>query len=331
MTSAIVPASNNSRGDLVPSQRLDHNPAAVYLAGLAAGSVPTQRSALDTIARLISSDPQLAVNCLSIDWSLLRYQHTTAIRAQLAANYAPATANRMLAALKGVIRECWRLGLITEEERARACDLKPVRGRTLPKGRALATEELRRLLEACERDTRPAGRRDAAMLAVLSSCGLRRSELVGLDVGDWDATLCEVRVRAGKGNKGRVCYLHEQAAASVEAWLEVLQSCKGGEKYSKDIPGPLFVGINKAGVVSGRRLTDQSVADILCRRAQEAGVLDRFTPHDLRRTFVSTLLAKGADLATVQDLAGHSNPATTKKYDRRGDERKRRAVGLLGL
>ncbi len=327
MTSAIVPASNNSRGSLVPSQRLDHNPAAVYLAGLAAGSVPTQRSALNTIAVLVSpglSDE--ALPCLYIEWHKLTYAHTTAIRNQLAARYSPSTANRMLAALRGVLKECWRLRLMSEEDRAVASDLKPVRGRTLPKGRALATEELRRLLEACERDTRPAGRRDAAMLAVLSSCGLRRSELVGLDVGDWDDITCTLYVRHGKGNKARECYLHEQAADYLSTWVKMRNA-----GANTGAIGPLFVGINKAGVVSGRRLTDQSVADILWRRAEQAGVLDRFTPHDLRRTFVSTLLAKGADLATVQDLAGHSNPATTKKYDRRGDERKRRAVGLLGL
>ncbi len=156
------------------------------------------------------------------------------------------------------------------------------------------------------------------MLAVLYGAGLRRSEVVALDLKDYDVETGGVTVRQGKGRKDRLGYASSGAHSALEAWLAI----RDGES------GPLFLPIDKGGTIRQRRLTDQAVLVILKKRAQQAEVA-RFSPHDLRRTFISDLLDQGADLATVQQLAGHANVSTTARYDRRGEKAKQKAAELL--
>lgn len=295
----------------------DNHPAAVYLARLAPGSRRTMREALDTIAGLLTSSHY---DMQTLDWSALRYQHTAAVRAVLADLYAATTANKMLAALRGVLQEAWRLGQMSAEEYHRAADLPSIRGTAAPRGRALSQEELTELFVRCEADKSPAGLRDAALLGILYGCGLRRSELVALDVGDYRARDGAVLVQSGKGNKARTSYASQGSKAAVEAWVRV----RG------NTPGPLFCPVNKAGKISTRRLSDQAVRKILLKRAKEAGV-EQFSPHDLRRTMIGDLLDAGADISTVQRLAGHANVTTTARYDRRGESAKQKAAGLLNV
>jgi site-specific recombinase XerD len=231
--------------------------------------------------------------------------------------YAPATVNHMLSALKGVLKECWRLGQMNAEDYHRAVDLRAVKGETLPKGRMLSVGELRALFQACRDDMSRTGRRDAAMLALLCGGGLRRAEVVALDVADYDPETGALVVR-GKGRKERTTYATNGAREALHAWLN-----ERGEEE-----GPLFVRIPKGDKLTNERLTDQAVLFILDHRRRQAGV-KAFSPHDLRRTFISTLWEAGADGATIQKLAGHSSITTTARYDRRGEETKRRAAEMV--
>lgn len=77
-------------------------------------------------------------------------------------------------------------------------------------------------------------------------------------------------------------------------------------------------------------MSEQGVLRALQRRGEQAGVAP-FSPHDLRRTFISDLLDAGADIVTVSQLAGHASPSTTSRYDRRGEEAKLRAIDLLNV
>jgi site-specific recombinase XerD len=88
------------------------------------------------------------------------------------------------------------------------------------------------------------------------------------------------------------------------------------------------VPIRRGGHLQWRQLTEQAVYHILSERAKRVGVKD-ISPHDFRRTFVGDLLDAGADIATVQRMAGHADVSTTARYDRRGEEAKRKAAGLL--
>jgi integrase len=270
--------------------------------------------ALDAIAGLLTNG---RADALGLDWAALRFQHTAAIRSKLAETYSPATANKMLSALRGVLKAAWRLGLMAADDYTRAADVESVKGSTLPAGRALTAGEIAALLEACANDPTPAGARDAAMIALLRVGGLRRAELCALDIGDYTPADGQLIIR-GKRNKERTAYVTNGAADALADWLQI----RGDE------PGPLFCPVNKGGRIITRWMYPEAVFNMLRKRGEQAGVKD-LSPHDLRRTFVSDLLDAGADISTVQRLAGHSSVTTTARYDRRGEEAKRKAVELL--
>lgn len=307
---------------LVPN---DQSPAAVYLASLSEGSRRTMRTALNIIGELLGVDEMLNeqgqdMRCLFVPWASLRYQHTAAIRAALQERYAPATANKLLAALRRVLKEARRLRQMSADDYDQASDLKNIRGTRLPSGRSLGDGEIASLMRMCAADATPAGARDAAIIALLRGTGLRRSEAVALDLGDYDPAAGAIIIRSGKGNKERLTYVAGGTKAALDAWLTVRGQAAG----------PLFYGITKGGRLVVRRLADQAIAVICASRATEAGVAP-FTPHDMRRTFISGLLDAGADIATVQRLAGHEDPATTSRYDRRGEVVKQRAIELVHI
>jgi integrase/recombinase XerD len=292
------------------------SPVAAYLASLAAGSQPTQAAALRALAAILGSS-----NPHGCPWHQMGYAHVAALRARLVERYAPATANRMLAALRGVLLASWRLGLLTADQHAQLADVPPVRGVSTPRGRMLSRSEMGRLFKACAADGGLRGRRDAALLALGIWGGLRRAELCDLDVGDVadDAALLRVAVRCGKGSKARTVLVPGDAARLARSW----QRERGAGRA-------LFVAISRTGrVLYDRRLTPDAIGAILLRRCIEAGI-DAATPHDLRRTYISTLLDRGVDIAVAARLAGHASTDTTYRYDRRGDDALRRAAELLG-
>lgn len=313
---------DNRKLTAIQPRRFDQNAAAVYLAGLTESSRRPMLGALGVIAELLAGveatgKRQREVLALATDWGALRFQHTALIRSQLAAKYKPATANRLLVALRGVLKAAWKLGQMNADDYHTAADVKSVKGETIPAGRSIAGGELSALMDACAGDSTPAGVRDAAIISLLYSCGLRRAELVGADLADFDRTTGSLKV-TGKGNKERLAYPKGGALAALEDWLAI----------RADNPGPLFLQIRKGGHIKPRRLTTQAVYHILSERAQQAGVSD-LSPHDFRRSFVGDLLDAGADIVTVQKMAGHADVSTTARYDRRGEQAKQKAAELL--
>ncbi|MES1024918.1 tyrosine-type recombinase/integrase [Gloeocapsa sp. BRSZ] len=296
---------------------LTQHPAAVYLSGLSAGSRSTMRQALDAISALLTDGRG---DALTLDWAALRYQHTAAIRTALVERFAPATANKMLCALRRVLKEALRLDLIDATDYAKAVDIPSVKAAKGLRGRALSANEIAGLMAVCFADPAPLGARDAALIAILRGAGLRRAEVVKLELRDFTASTGSLEVRGGKGGKDRTVYLPQVATSAVEDWLAI----RGKS------PGPLLCPVRKGGRVELRHLTAQAVLLIVQKRAKAAGVA-AFSPHDFRRTFCSDLLDAGTDIVTVQKLAGHSSPVTTAKYDRRGEEAKRKAVQKLGF
>ncbi len=289
------------------------HPVEVYLNRLAPSSRRGMLIALNNLARTIFNGQ---AGASELDWAELRYEDTTKLRKAMAERFTTRTANYHLCGLRGVFKECWRLNLMSHADYARAVDLKQLRGKDNTSGRALTHEELVKLFRACDADPSPAGLRDAAILGVLYGTGLRRSELTALRVADYSGGVLTVH---GKGNTTRLAYVVGQAQGHLERWLELRGQAEG----------PLFVAINKARRLGSGRLIGESVARILNRRAVEAGV-ERFSPHDVRRTTATHLLENGVDLNTVKGILGHANISTTILYDRRGEQAKQKAAELLG-
>jgi site-specific recombinase XerD len=290
----------------------DRNPAAVYLASLSAGSRRTMRQALSVVANLVSPEATLE----TLPWASLRFHHVAAIRAKLAERYSAPTANKTLAAVKGTLRAAFALGQMDADTLTKSALVKSVRGENVVQGRAVSEQELRMMFGACNTRT-AAGARDVALLAITYCAGLRRHEVVGLDLADFDRHSGVLIVR-GKGAKQRKAFINSSARSALDTWLAI----RG------DGAGPLFRPVNKADRIEARRMSDQAIYMVMRRLATRAHV-DRFSPHDLRRSFVGDLLDAGVDIVTVQSLAGHASVSTTSKYDRRGEETRRRATEML--
>lgn len=292
----------------------EHNPALLYLASLAPSGRRTMAARLTAAAQLMGSDPR------NVDWSVLRFEHVTALRSKLAEmGRAPASINATLSALRGVARAAWQLRKMSADDYRLIADVKNVRGSRLPAGRALTPGEIGALLDTCAGDETPAGARDAVVIALLYGAGLRRSEAADLDLAHYNSATGELKV-LGKGDKERLVPLEGGVAAALDDWLGV----RGTE------PGPLLCPVRKGGKVELRRMSPQAIYDALLKRAGAAR-LPSLSPHDLRRTFASDLLDVSGDVSAVQKLLGHANVQTTMRYDRRGEVAKRKAINLLHL
>ena len=250
-------------------------------------------------------------------WHALRFAHVAALRSLFAERFAPATTNKYLSAIRQVMRQAWLLGLMDGEDYQRAAAVRNVKGSRLPAGRALEGGEIRALFAACA-DGAPAGARDAAAFALMFGMGMRRAEVAAARLADYEADSGTLRV-IGKGDKERMVYAAEGGKTALDAWLAVRGT----------VAGPLLAPVPQSGTVqAGKGMTAQALMYRLKRRARQATIAE-CSPHDLRRTFVSSALEAGADLAMVQALAGHASPTTTARYDRRPDDARCEAARLV--
>jgi integrase/recombinase XerC len=225
-----------------------------------------------------------------------------AIRTYLAAllrRNRKSSVGRKLSAAKGFFRYLLRRGTITRDPTAGIAT--PRKEQQLPVH--LTVDDMFRLLEAPPKDT-PLGLRDRALLEVLYSCGLRVSELVGLDWGDVDSSLELVRVR-GKGGKERLAPIGRKALAALAAYRARL-----GDLCPRRLRDEKAVCLNRRG----GRLTTRSVARMVEHYVMAAGLATKASPHALRHSFATHLLNAGADLRAIQELLGHASLSTTQKY-----------------
>lgn len=170
--------------------------------------------------------------------------------------------------------------------------------------RHLNVEDVIKLIESPDLSD-PLGQRDRAILEMFYACGVRVSELSGLNVEDVDFSQSLVLVR-GKGRKERIVPFGRPCRAALEAYL--MQRRPPGKRDSKETAIPLF--LNHLGT----RITPRSIARLVEKYVRQCGLNQRVSPHALRHSFATHLLNSGADLRSIQELLGHQNLSTTQKY-----------------
>jgi len=217
------------------------------------------------------------------------------------------SAGRAIVAVRGLHRFAVREGAV-DADMAGAVR-PPTPARRLPK--AIAVDEVERLLEAAGSDGTPRARRDRALLEVLYGTGARISEAVGLDIDDVDLDGGVVRL-LGKGSKDRVVPLGSYAKAALELYLGTARSSLAAglpvKSAGRGSPSAVFLNAR------GGRLSRQSAWSVLRTAAARAGLLASISPHTLRHSFATHLLDGGADVRVVQELLGHASVTTTQIY-----------------
>ena len=211
---------------------------------------------------------------------------------------APATLQRKAACLRSFYRHLRRENLLDHDPTA---DLRaPRKSQRLP--HVLGRDEVQKLLQT-PKGTDPAAMRDRALLELMYACGLRASEAIDLAVSDIDLEHGVLRAR-GKGSKERLVPVGREAVAAVSHYLQRGRPALVG---LRDEPH-LFVNHRGSG------LTRQGLYKIVQRHARTAGLDHKMSPHTLRHTFATHLLAGGCDLRSVQEMLGHADVATTQIY-----------------
>jgi integrase/recombinase XerD len=216
-----------------------------------------------------------------------------------------ATIHRKAACLRSFYKHLRRDELIVEDPTAALS--APRRSKKLP--HVLNYAEVQKLL-AAPKGSEPTTLRDRALLEVMYACGLRASETIGLEVADVDLREGLLRAR-GKGSKERLVPLGRQAILAINGYLRGGRTKLVGDRHEPK----LFVNFR------GGPLTRQGLYKIVQRHARDVGLGGKMSPHTLRHSFATHLLAGGCDLRAVQEMLGHADISTTQMYTHLSGER----------
>lgn len=284
-----------------------------YLGTLKPGSRRTMRQALVTIAKWCSQDK--VVYATDFDWTTIDGEQALAIRRRLTEHYAPATTNKMLAALKGVMRTARDQGLINEAQYQGVARIRSVKIVPADDQPILTQAELGKLFQATSQDPGASGRRDAAVLAVILATGLRRAEAAELNLQHLSLPNKTLQIVGETPDRVRTSPLDDGAARALADWVEV-------RDYG---PGPLFLPTVRGGALRLRRMTDQSLYLLIKQIGDRAG-LPELNSRMLRRTMIVRTIAGGADREALTQRVGHMSWLNAKAYDELAKLTRRRRV-----
>lgn len=238
-----------------------------------------------------------------VDPLLVSHRQLRGYLAELvSAGYATRTVSRHLSSLRTLYRWLLREGVVSVDGAAAVSSPKAER----PLPRVMSDAEASRLLSTCDMGD-ACGLRDRAFLELLYATGARVSEASGLDVGDVDLAQGQVRL-FGKGSKERIVPIYRGCCRIVRRYLEESRPALAARRRGGEPTRALLLSTR------GRRMSADSLRTCFERHVAQAGLDPTLTPHAMRHTFATELLAGGADLRSVQELLGHASIATTQVY-----------------
>ncbi len=305
------------KAKLATQKLTPQTPYHIYLSSLALKGRKAMTTLLQNSAMLLGHEGPAE----HFNWQSLTFDNAHQVRSNLIElGYAVNTVNMTLAGLRGIAKTAFNQGHMNADEMQRILAIKPVKGSAKRTGRRITPGEIQQLIASTHALTDPKRSREQALVFTGIGAGLRCSELCSLSLSDVDLQTGLLTVKKGKGRKQRQIYLAESPLQAIQQWVE-----KRG-----DFLGPLFVQLKKGGGITDRGLSPSGLTHALKSLQQQANI-PKFTPHDMRRTFITQLLENSVDLNTVRQLAGHSDVSTTVRYDKRDIEWQKQASQSIGF
>lgn len=290
------------------------NPVMAYLLRLeSARSREVMRNTLDRIATLMGVN-----GCENIPWNSIRRNHVQMLLYQLdQQGLAPATRNRYLSAIKGVAEEAWLGGGMSSDSFQRIKAVRGIKATRLQKtGRVIPKRDIEKLLASPGSRPSLIACRDRAIMAVMLTTGVRKSELRSIKTTSLNLDELFFTV-IRKGGKEAKVFLQPASARHINDWLSAKPQAT---EY-------LFCPISRGGRPLDKQITATGITHILKRVARDQDVTE-FSPHDTRRTFATKLFDAGVDPIKIRDAMGHASLETTQIYNIADEEKLRSAIAV---
>lgn len=294
----------------------------IYLMSLkSVNSRKTVSSVLNNIARIFK-----ATDHVSFDWLSLRPADIDMVIAVLSERkkLKPSTINSYISAVRALFKSGYINGLVDTETFQRMSQLKSLKASRIVSNREpIQMDAVKILVKHCETQANAMGLRDAAMISVMASCGVRRAELVTIKLEDYNRENKTFTV-IGKGNKERVVPIPAATLKRIESWIGTSRG---------DVPGFLFCRVrrhDKVSISDTEYLSGNGVYDMLKKRTQELEQA-HIRPHGLRRFCGTTLLKSGNDLVLVRDYLGHESISTTQIYIEKNEDELHEAAEIFDI
>ncbi|WP_409424614.1 MULTISPECIES: tyrosine-type recombinase/integrase [unclassified Pseudoalteromonas] len=295
----------------------NYTPTECYLNNLA----PTGRKAVISLIKSVKNTLLLHDKLVALPLHKLSFEQLSTLKQSLVLNNKSArTIQLTFQVIKAIAKTAFLMNLIEQHELEKFNILKLPHIEPSLKGKSLTATQLKSILKQPYTPSSIISTRDIALLALMAGAGLRRSEVSALKLSDFSMADQLVVIHKGKGNRTRTQYLPVWVLEFLSSWLMV----RGKNE------GPLFCVVLNDKAIQARGISPETIYSVVTARTNHV-LGEKFTPHDMRRTYISSLLANGVDISTVSKLAGHKSITTTQLYDKRGVDSLKRAVNTLSV